>query len=70
MRAFPVLRNRPTSLATQLRKVTSKKKVAVSKTELIGELEKHDFDILLTLGAGDTDLEIPKIVEFMHKRND
>lgn len=53
-----------------LEKVTSKKKVAVSKTELIGELEKHDFDILLTLGAGDIDLEIPKIVEFMHKRND
>ena len=53
-----------------LDKVTSKKKVAVSKTELIGELEKHDFDILLTLGAGDIDLEIPKIVEFMHKRND
>ncbi|MBP5742886.1 MAG: UDP-N-acetylmuramate--L-alanine ligase, partial [Paludibacteraceae bacterium] len=53
-----------------LDKVTSKKKVAVTKAELIGELEKHDFDILLTLGAGDIDLEIPKIVEFMHKRND
>ena len=53
-----------------LDKITSKKKVNVAKSELIKELEKHDFDVLLTLGAGDIDLEIPNLVEFMHKRND
>ena len=43
--------------------VTSPVKRLTTKAELINTLKTLDFDVLLTVGAGDIDTYIPKIIE-------
>ncbi len=43
----------------------NKNKVMVSKESLIKELTNYNLDVVLTIGAGDIDREVPKIAEFM-----
>lgn len=43
-------------------------KTLTTKTELLDVLEQKDFDVLLTLGAGDIDACIEKIKEFIIKK--
>lgn len=40
-------------------------KVMVSKDNLVEELSNRNLDVVLTMGAGDIDKEVPKIVELM-----
>lgn len=51
-----------------LNKVTAKHKKLIKKEYLCEELDNHDFDILLTLGAGDIDKMIPEIAGYMVQR--
>ena len=48
--------------------VTSPVKRLTTKAELIDTLKTLDFDILLTVGAGDIDTYIPRIVESLEFR--
>ena len=43
-------------------------KVMVSKTGLLEELENHQLDVVVTIGAGDIDREVPKIAEYLKGR--
>ena len=43
--------------------VTSPVKRLTTKAELVDTLKTLDFDVLLTVGAGDIDTYIPKIIE-------
>lgn len=52
-----------------LGKIEHEKKVVVEKNNLIKELDNHDFDMLLTLGAGDIDLMIPELRTYLEERN-
>jgi UDP-N-acetylmuramate--alanine ligase len=47
--------------------VTTKEKTLCTKEELMNELPKHKFDVLVTLGAGDIDKFIPEITRFCEK---
>ncbi|WP_421764746.1 UDP-N-acetylmuramate--L-alanine ligase [Ekhidna sp.] len=40
-------------------------KVMVAKEHLIDELSNHNLDIVVTIGAGDIDREVPKVAEYM-----
>jgi UDP-N-acetylmuramate--alanine ligase len=51
-----------------LNEVTSPVKRLTTKAELIDTLKTLDFDILLTVGAGDIDTYIPRIVESLEFR--
>lgn len=46
----------------------NEKKVMVSKEGLIEELEKHNLDIVVTIGAGDIDREVPKVAAFLKEK--
>jgi len=46
----------------------NEKKVMVSKEGLLEELEDRNLDIVVTIGAGDIDKEVPKIAEFMKSK--
>lgn len=43
----------------------NEKKVMVSKEDLLEELDNRHLDVVLTMGAGDIDKEVPRIAEFM-----
>ncbi len=43
-------------------------KVMVTKEYLLDELASHKLDIVVTIGAGDIDREVPKIAEYMKNR--
>lgn len=49
-------------------KLTCSQKTICGKADLLEELPKHQFDVLMTLGAGDIDKLIPQIVEQLKKR--
>lgn len=44
------------------------KKVVVSKDYLLNELEDRSLDIVVTIGAGDIDREVPKIAAFLKNK--
>ncbi|SNT24201.1 UDP-N-acetylmuramate--L-alanine ligase [Ekhidna lutea] len=46
----------------------NEKKVMVAKEYLLDELENHNLDIVVTIGAGDIDREVPKIAEYMKNK--
>ncbi|MEQ8903912.1 UDP-N-acetylmuramate--L-alanine ligase [Ekhidna sp.] len=46
----------------------NEKKVMIAKEYLLDELENHNLDIVVTLGAGDIDREVPKIAEYMKNK--
>jgi len=46
----------------------NERKVMVSKDYLIRELEDHDLDVVLTIGAGDIDKEVPKVAAYLKNR--
>ncbi|MBP5306602.1 MAG: UDP-N-acetylmuramate--L-alanine ligase [Paludibacteraceae bacterium] len=56
------------SSQTILEKITTHNKAIVEKKELLNELDKHDFDLLLTIGAGDIDLLLPELENYMESR--
>lgn len=43
-------------------------KVVVAKDYLIEELDNHDLDVLVTIGAGDIDREVPKVADYLKER--
>lgn len=43
-------------------------KVMVTKDYLLHELDDHNLDIVVTIGAGDIDREVPKIAEYMKNK--
>lgn len=47
--------------------VTNPNKTLCTKEELLAELPKHRFDVLVTLGAGDIDKLIPEITAYCEK---
>lgn len=49
--------------------VTLSKKTLCRKEELMTELPKHQFDVLVTFGAGDIDKFIPEIKTYCKKLN-
>lgn len=51
-----------------LDQITTAKKAIVEKKDLLKELDKHDFDLLLTIGAGDIDLLLPDLERYMTAR--
>lgn len=46
----------------------NEKKVMVTKDYLLQELDDHNLDIVVTIGAGDIDREVPKIAEYMKNK--
>lgn len=48
-----------------LKYIDKSQKCVVSKAELVGELYKHDFDVLVMMGAGDIEFEVPKVKEYL-----
>ena len=46
--------------------VTCPLKTLTTKAELIDLLKTKQFDVLLTVGAGDIDTYLPKLVEVFH----
>lgn len=46
----------------------NKKKVMVAKEHLLDELEKHNLDIVVTIGAGDIDREVPKVAKYLRDK--
>lgn len=48
-------------------KVSIKNKTLCTKDQLMDELPKHQFDVLVTLGAGDIDKLIPTITNYCEK---
>lgn len=44
------------------------RKVMIPKDYLIQELEDHDLDVVLTIGAGDIDKEVPKVAEYLKRK--
>lgn len=48
-----------------LNHVTSPKKACVSKVGLIDELKKHQFDILVMMGAGDIEYLLPEVRDYL-----
>ncbi|MEQ9581034.1 MAG: cyanophycin synthetase, partial [Arenibacter sp.] len=54
-----------------LDKITSPRKKLIGKSELISEIIAQNPDVLITLGAGDIGLEVPKIkreLNLVHKK--
>jgi UDP-N-acetylmuramate--alanine ligase len=51
-----------------LDQITTAKKAIVEKKDLLKELDMHDFDLLLTIGAGDIDLLLPDLERYMTAR--
>ncbi|MBD3660901.1 MAG: UDP-N-acetylmuramate--L-alanine ligase, partial [Arenibacter algicola] len=54
-----------------LDKITSPRKKLIGKSELISEIMAQNPDVLITLGAGDIGLEVPKIkkeLSLVHKK--
>lgn len=47
--------------------VTIKNKTLCTKEQLMNELPKHQFDVLVTIGAGDIDKLIPEITAYCEK---
>ena len=43
----------------------NEKKVMLTKDYLIQELDHHDLDVVVTIGAGDIDREVPKIAQYL-----
>ncbi len=41
----------------------------IAREELLSYIEAHDFDVLITAGAGDVDALIPQIIELLQKKN-
>ncbi len=46
----------------------NEKKVMVTKEYLLEELDHRNLDIVVTIGAGDIDREVPKIAEYMRSK--
>ncbi|WP_436515658.1 UDP-N-acetylmuramate--L-alanine ligase [Ekhidna sp. To15] len=46
----------------------NEKKVMATKENLIEELDKHNLDIVVTIGAGDIDREVPKIAKYLRNK--
>ncbi len=46
----------------------NEKKVLIPKDYLLQELENHEMDVVVTIGAGDIDREVPKVAEYMKNR--
>ncbi|MEM6735509.1 MAG: UDP-N-acetylmuramate--L-alanine ligase [Bacteroidota bacterium] len=46
----------------------NKNKVMIDKKYLINELDNHKLDVVVTIGAGDIDREVPKVAEYMKHR--
>lgn len=46
----------------------NEKKAVVSKENLFEELDKHNLDIVCTIGAGDIDREVPKIAQYLKNK--
>ncbi|MBC6400470.1 MAG: UDP-N-acetylmuramate--L-alanine ligase [Ekhidna sp.] len=46
----------------------NERKVMVPKDYLIRELENHDLEVVLTIGAGDIDKEVPKIAAYLKNK--
>ncbi|MCO6499503.1 MAG: UDP-N-acetylmuramate--L-alanine ligase [Vicingus serpentipes] len=49
-------------------KVTSIEKIALQKDELLNYIANHDYEVLLTLGAGDIDVFVQPIKELLIKK--
>ncbi len=47
--------------------ISAPHKFITTKTQLIEQLTKEDFDVLLTIGAGDIDTYLPQIVEALKR---
>ncbi|MDO4770337.1 UDP-N-acetylmuramate--L-alanine ligase [Porphyromonas sp.] len=48
-----------------LKYIDKESKCVVSKADLIQELSKHHFDVLVMMGAGDIEFEVPKVKEYL-----
>ncbi|MEM0939967.1 MAG: UDP-N-acetylmuramate--L-alanine ligase [Bacteroidota bacterium] len=46
----------------------NKNKVMIDKRYLITELDNHKLDVVVTIGAGDIDREVPKVAEYMKNK--
>lgn len=46
----------------------NERKKLVAKEDLLLELENRDLDVLVTLGAGDIDREVPKIAQYLKEK--
>lgn len=46
----------------------NERKVMVSKEFLIQELDNHDLDVVVTIGAGDIDREVPKVAQYIKNK--
>ncbi|MEO1255196.1 MAG: UDP-N-acetylmuramate--L-alanine ligase, partial [Bacteroidota bacterium] len=46
----------------------NEKKAVIDKEFLIRELDNYDLDIVVTIGAGDIDREVPKVAEYMKNK--
>ncbi|NQZ76021.1 MAG: UDP-N-acetylmuramate--L-alanine ligase [Ekhidna sp.] len=46
----------------------NQKKAIIPKERLIAELDNYDLDVVVTIGAGDIDREVPKIADYMKNR--
>ena len=51
-----------------LQLVTAPKRASVSKEGLLSELEQHHFDVLVMMGAGDIEYELPKVYHYLQHR--
>ncbi len=49
--------------------IENTQKTLVSKEQLLAELPKHEFDVLVTVGAGDIDKLIPEITAYCESLN-
>ena len=49
-------------------KVTCAEKVALSEEELLSHVENNDYEVLLTMGAGDIDVFVEPIKEILNKK--
>lgn len=58
------------SSETILNEVTSSQKHLCKQTELIDVLKEIDIDILVSMGAGSIDREVPKIVKLLREREE
>lgn len=45
--------------------MSSPRYTVVSKEDLLTELKRHDFDVLVMMGAGDIEFEVPKVKEYL-----
>lgn len=48
-----------------LKYIQGDKKCVVSKSALVEELRHHDFDILVMMGAGDIEFEVPRVKSYL-----